>query len=523
MIKPGKGRRNVAFLVLFFYFPLFSYAQIAPDVKFGELFKAVQLKPVFEDSKTFPDCIPIFPADEILQKYDSLKNRPGFDLEAFVLNNFHLPRTPSSNFKSDTSQSVQEHINELWPVLTREPGEETKGSLINLPYPYIVPGGRFREIYYWDSYFTMLGLDVSEHHDMIENMVKNFSFLIDSIGFIPNGNRTYYLSRSQPPFYSLMVRLLADLKGDSVLLQYLPQMVKEYQFWMDGSEQLTQESPSFRRVVMLEGNLIMNRYWDDRPVPRAEAYKEDYALSQETDQKEEIFYRNIRAACESGWDFSSRWLRDGQSLTTIHTTEIIPVDLNSLIYHLEKTIAQAYSITGDTTRQTSFSRKASRRKEAIRKYCWNKKEGFYFDYDFVAGANLNRPSLAGVYPLFFEVSSARESRLVAKRLEEDFLKPGGLLTTLARTDQQWDAPNGWPPLQWLAIKGLYNYGLDKLADEIKERWIKNNVRVYENTGRLVEKYNVIDITLEAGGGEYPVQDGFGWSNGVLLKLMEGRE
>lgn len=499
-----------------------SKGQVAPDIKFGELFKAVQLKPVFEDSKTFPDCIPIYPAEVILAKYDSLKKQPGFDLNAFILDNFQLPQNPFSGYKSDTSQSVREHINELWPVLTRDPDLEKNGSLIGLPYAYIVPGGRFREIYYWDSYFTMLGLEISQRYDMIENMVNNFTFLLDSLGFIPNGNRTYYLSRSQPPFYSLMVQLLADIKGDSILVRYLPAMEKEYQFWMDGSEQLTKENPAFRRVVILEDHIILNRYWDDRPSPRAEAYKEDYTLAKETDQKEETLYRNIRAACESGWDFSSRWLRDGKYLATIHTTEIIPVDLNSLMYHLEKMIAQAYGLAGDTVQQKSFEQKASMRKEAIRKYCWNASEKFYLDYDFVVKANTLRPSLAAVYPLFFNISSARESRNVAKRIETDFLQPGGLLTTPVNTKQQWDAPNGWPPLQWIAIKGLYNYGLVKLADEIKQHWININVKVYENTGKLVEKYNVSDITLDAGGGEYPVQDGFGWTNGVLLKLMENQ-
>lgn len=495
-------------------------AQVAPDIKFGELFKAVQLQPIFEDSKTFPDCISIYPAEVILAKYDSLKNQPKFNLKAFVLENFQLPQNPSSGFTSDTSQSVREHIKKLWPVLTREPDREKDGSLITLPNTYIVPGGRFREIYYWDSYFTMLGLQISRQDEMIENMVNNFTFLLDSIGFIPNGNRTYYLSRSQPPFYSLMVRLLADIKGDSILLQYLPAMEKEYQFWMDGAEQLSKKNPAYRRVVLLDDQIILNRYWDDRPSPRAEAYKEDFALSRETSQNEETLYRNIRAACESGWDFSSRWFRDGNSLATIHTTEIIPVDLNSLMYHLEKTIAHAHQLAGHAKQQKAFELKASRRKESIRKYCWNASEKFYLDYDFVAKANTLRPSLAAAYPLFFNISSARESRSVAKRIEEDFLAPGGLLTTPINTGQQWDAPNGWAPLQWITIKGLYNYGLDKLADEIKQRWIDNNVRVYENTGKLVEKYNVTDITLEAGGGEYPVQDGFGWTNGVLLKLME---
>ncbi len=496
-----------------------AWAQVAPDVKYGELFKAVQLEPVFEDSKTFPDCIPLSPPETIVQQYKAQKDQADFDLKAFVMEHFQLPVSPSSGFLSDTAQTIQEHIQALWPVLTRQPTEEPNGSLISLPNAYIVPGGRFREIYYWDSYFTMLGLEVSQRYDMIENMVDNFSFLIEQGGFIPNGNRTYYLSRAQPPFYSLMVQLLADIKGDSLLVKYLPYLEKEYLFWMDGSEQLTTDRPAFRRVVKLDEQTILNRYWDDRPSPRAEAYKEDYSLAQKTKQDQEQFYRNIRAACESGWDFSSRWLRDPQDLSTIHTTELIPVDLNCLLYHLEQTIAEAYGLAGDSVNQRAYEQKATDRKEAIRKYCWDSQKKFFLDYDFVTQENPWRPSLAAAYPLFFQISSARESRMVARRLEKDFLQPGGLPTTTVTTGQQWDAPNGWAPLQWIAIQGLYHYGFDKLAGDIKDKWIENNIRVYENTGKLVEKYNVYDITLEAGGGEYPVQDGFGWSNGVLLKLI----
>ncbi len=495
-------------------------AQVSPDIAFGELFKDVQLKPVFPDSKTFPDCVPIYPADSILAKYQVVKDGPGFDLKSFVLDNFQLPENPSSGFKSDTSNTVEEHINRLWPVLTREPDHRQAGSLIGLPNAYIVPGGRFREIYYWDSYFTMLGLQADKKYDMIGHMVDNFTFLLDSLGYIPNGNRTYYLSRSQPPFYSLMVRLLADIRGDSLLVHYLPAMEKEYQFWMDGAEGLTKERPTHRRVVMINDNFVMNRYWDDRPSPRPEAYKEDYHLTQQTDTTAETLYRNLRAACESGWDFSSRWFKDGKNLSTIHTTDIIPVDLNSLMYHLEKTIAAAYGISGDSVQQKNFQQKADKRKEAIRKYCWNDAQHFYLDYDFIAGKTTEQLSLAAAFPLYFDISSAHEARQVAKKLEEDFLQSGGLLTTLANTGQQWDAPNGWPPLQWIAIQGLYQHGLDKLAEAIAQRWVDNNIRVYKNTGKLVEKYNVTDITLKAGGGEYPVQDGFGWTNGVLLNLLE---
>ncbi|MEM9833413.1 MAG: alpha,alpha-trehalase TreA [Bacteroidota bacterium] len=501
---------------------LFSHnllSQPSPDEQFGELFQAVQLEPVFEDSKTFPDCIPKASVEEINRAYTQQKNQPNFQLSNFVEQYFELPVNPASGFQSDTSNSITEHIQKLWPVLTREPNSKSRGSLINLPEPYVVPGGRFREIYYWDSYFTMLGLAIDQRVDLIENMVDNFAYLIDEVGFIPNGNRAYYTSRSQPPFFSLMVRLLADTQGDNILVRYLPQLQKEYDFWMDGAENLTEADSAHRRVVLLDKS-VLNRYWDDRPVPRPEAYKEDVAVAASVDMPEEIVYQNIRAACESGWDFSSRWFRDSQNLNTIRTTELIPVDLNSLMYHLETTLSEAYARNQQPGQQKKFEKMAKERHRAIRKYCWNSTERFYFDYDFVKGEPSDQYTLAAAYPLFFKIARIREARNVAQTLEQEFLLPGGVQTTLKATGQQWDAPNGWAPLQWITVRGLNNYGYINLADDISQRWIDNNRRVYQNTGKLVEKYNVRDVTLKAGGGEYPVQDGFGWSNGVLLKLME---
>lgn len=502
----------------FFLIYVTGLAQPSPDILYGDLFRAVQLAPVFEDSKTFPDCLPKQSPETILADYEVQKDQPGFDLEAFVLEHFALPPNPTSGFQTDTTNNIEEHIQELWPVLTRAPSAGGNSSLIGLPNPYVVPGGRFREIYYWDSYFTMLGLAEDGRDDLIESMVKNFAYLIDTIGFIPNGNRTYYTSRSQPPFFSLMVRLLAERRGPEVLVEYLLPLEKEYAFWMDGADELTKTDSVHRRVVRV-GETVLNRYWDDRPAPRAEAYKEDIALVAETeDRADKDVYRNLRAACESGWDFSSRWFADGESFATIRTTELIPVDLNSLMYYLEMTLADAYGQQGNATQQVRLAKKAQQRRRAIQRYCWNPTERFYYDYDFVEGKTTQQRTLAAAYPLFFKLARQSEARAVARALEDQFLGPGGLRTTLRNTGQQWDAPNGWAPLQWVAVHGLRQYGYDRLADEISQRWRANNERVYANTGKLVEKYNVDNIELEAGGGEYPVQDGFGWSNGVYLKI-----
>jgi alpha,alpha-trehalase len=187
------------------------------------LFRDVQMSRIFPDGKTFVDSEPQKDIRAINENYQREKEVPGFSLKRFVLSNFILPEPHSSRYHSDLSKSVEENIDILWKVLTRDPGTGN-GSIIPLPFPYIVPGGRFGEIYYWDSYFTMLGLKEAGNITMIEHMVNNFSFLIDQFGYIPNGNRAYFIGRSQPPFYSLMVELLAELKGKEVLIKYLPQL-----------------------------------------------------------------------------------------------------------------------------------------------------------------------------------------------------------------------------------------------------------------------------------------------------------
>ncbi|MFN3378135.1 MAG: trehalase family glycosidase, partial [Runella zeae] len=294
------------------------------------LYEEIQQSGIFSDSKTFTDAIAKGTIAEILEAYHRQKQEPDFDLKSFVETFFVIPIAQTADYQSDSSKPLRLHLEDLWLILARSPAPP-QGTLIALPYDYVVPGGRFREIYYWDSYFTMLGLEVSGQYALVESMVNNFAHLIDSIGFIPNGNRTYYLGRSQPPFFALMVQLLANHKGEEVWQQYLPQLEKEYGFWMKGREELSLQYDYLNaqaRTVMLPDGSVLNRYWDDVPLPRPEAYKEDVALAQQIkNQTPEEVYRHVRAAAESGWDFSSRWFKDGQNMTTIHTTDIIPVDL----------------------------------------------------------------------------------------------------------------------------------------------------------------------------------------------------
>lgn len=481
------------------------------------LFHEVQMQSVFSDSKTFADCIPNGEISSILKKYKEESTAKNFNLHAFVKKHFTLPQRPDTTFSSTDSLGMFAHIDQLWSKLTRSPDkQETNGSLIALPYEYVVPGGRFSEVYYWDSYFTMLGLMEDRNYLLVEHMLDNFAFLIDSLGHIPNGNRSYYVSRSQPPFFALMVELYAR-GDDAILLKYLPQMEKEYAFWMSGIDAEKAE----KRVVKV-GGFNVNRFWDDDPSPRPESYKEDVEsgsfFAEGNKNEKQQFYRNIRAACESGWDFSSRWLVEDDRLITIKTTDFITVDLNCLLYKMEMVIANAYEAKDRLEDAVILKESAAERKAFIQQYCWDEHEGYYFDYNSKSGRLSKKYTLAGVYPLFVGIADSVQARLVEDVIREKFLQPGGLVTTTITSGQQWDAPNGWAPLQWIAVKGLLNYGFDSLALEVADRWLLLNEKVYLETGKMMEKYNVVDTTLAAGGGEYPSQDGFGWTNGVALKL-----
>ncbi|GIV35892.1 MAG: periplasmic trehalase [Cyclobacteriaceae bacterium] len=486
----------------------------------SSLFHDVQTAPVFPDSKTFPDCTPRTSWDEIISLYEKEKNKPDFDLTTFVGSHFILPDRPESSFISDTTVTLEEHIKNLWPRLTR-PADETndQSTRIALPYAYVVPGGRFAEIYYWDSYFTMLGLLAHNRKMDAVNMVNNFAWLINRYGHIPNGNRTYYLSRSQPPFFACMIALLHQ-HDSTALLRYLSALKKEYDFWMDGSGKLQKPGDSYRRVVLMPDGSLMNRYWDDAPRPRPEAYKEDVQLAGLSGRAKEDVYRNLRAAAESGWDFSSRWLDDSTRLETIRTTEIIPVDLNCLLYFAERTLQQGYNVKQLTDSAQYFTDRADSRRRAILTFFWNETAGFFTDYDFANSRQRSNKTLAGMFPLFFELAQPQMVTRAASIIESEFLKPGGLTTTLVNSKQQWDAPNGWAPLQYIAVTGLKQYGYDSLATIIATRWLAQNQRVFKRTGKMMEKYNVADTLQPAGGGEYPTQDGFGWTNGVAAYLLQ---
>jgi alpha,alpha-trehalase len=490
-----------------------------PQQLFDGLFVAVQSAGIYPDSKLFADAVPKAAPAQILAQYREQQPHSANALRAFVAAHFVLPGEAATVPASSATPDITAHIDALWAQLTRTTLTTPPwSSLLPLPYPYVVPGGRFREIYYWDSYFTMLGLIESGRQDLVRSMVDDFAFLIDRYGHVPNGTRTYYLSRSQPPFFFLMVGLLGGTDPAAAYAQFLPQLRREYGFWMRGAAQL-QRGESRARIIGMPDGSILNRYWDDRDTPRDESYREDTELARTSGRPARRLYRDIRAAAESGWDFSSRWLADSHTLATIDTTDIVPIDLNSLLFGLEQAIHAGCERGRDDGCAREFARRAAQRRAAMDRYLWDEDRGVYLDYQRREQARVPHLSAAALYPLFLGAATARQAKSVASAVKSELLRAGGIVTTPLETGQQWDAPNGWAPLQWIAVAGFRRYQETELAESVACRWMLNVERVYRRSGKLVEKYDVIATGREGGGGEYPLQDGFGWTNGVMRKLM----
>lgn len=511
----------------------------------SQLFHDIQMAHLFSDSKTMADAVPKYSFDAAIDAYSLSKTQSDFDLRAFVSEHFELPpvndtatlfsvdtdntTAKDSAFESNISQySISQYISQQWQNLTRPPDvQQDDTSLIALKHPYMVPGGRFREIYYWDSYFSALGLAVSGKFELIKSMMDNFIDIQQQIGLIPNGNRSYYKSRTQPPVLALMLELV--LKHDDVVQisaqnpffnRCLEAIETEYRMWMQGENSLAHSGASHRRVVRV-GKFVLNRYRDDASIPRPESYREDVELAAGlTADRRPAFYRALRSACESGWDFSARWLQDERDLLSIHTTDILPVDLNALLHQVESALAGYFAHLGNTEKADDYQQRASNRADAIKTLFWNEADSWYFDFDFIKNRQTKVQSLAATVPLFVGIATPSQAKVVCDKLMAQFLKAGGLVTTLTHSGQQWDSPNGWAPLHYFACKGLENYGYQQASNKIKAAWLSSVEAQFNQHHSMLEKYDVVDTRAKAVGGEYSVQEGFGWTNGVSLQFID---
>lgn len=490
--------------------PATSSAAASPADLYGPLFAAVQMRRLFPDGKTFADAVPRRAPAAILADYRRGDRRGDWrddaKLRAFVLANFALPAdaaTPAS--ATGPRLPLARHIAELWPRLTRPALAPPPGaSALALPRAYVVPGGRFRELYYWDSYFTMMGLVADGRRDLLESTLDDFVSLVERYGHVPNGARTYYLSRSQPPFLYLMADL-SDRRDPAVQARRLRALIREHAFWI-----------AERSVTMPDGS-VLQRYGDARRTPRDESYREDVETARDAPDKPRL-WNDLRAGAESGWDYSSRWLADGRTLATIETGNVVPVDLNALLWGLERAIARRAGAAGDAAAARRFAAAADARARSVERWLWSDAEGRYGDWDLARRRVRSGITAAAAYPAFVGLGAPGRWRRNADAMGTALMAPGGLRTTNVATGQQWDRPNGWAPLQWVGIVSLTRAGRPDLARAVATRFLATAEREYRRSGKLLEKYDV-EESRPGGGGEYPTQDGFGWTNGVLRAIQ----
>lgn len=388
---------------------------------------------------------------------------------------------------------VLEYIDAFWDRLIRHHPHDT-GTLIGLPRPYLVPSSDpkrplFQEMYYWDSYFMSLGLVGTHREWLILDMTENLATLIERFGFIPNGTRYYFTSRSQPPFFTRMYRLAHALlvaRGDEGEQDFLRRMaaraVCEHETCWLGSKH-PHERSKYRGL---------SRYHD-------------------------INYSHFLAACESGWDHSARCDGADPSVEAGRWLDFVPVCLNSVLYHRETDLARSYAELNDTGGSAFWSAFAVERAAVMHEVFWDAEAGFFFDFDWKAQKRDGFASLAGFYPLWAGWATPDQAAEVVERWLPQFLKPGGLVTDLkACPGRQWSHPNGWAPLQWLVAAGLDRYGFKAEAAEVRYRWCETCAAGFAATGTLLEKYNVVTPEARPECGLYGLIEGFGWTNAVFV-------
>ncbi|BAT76094.1 hypothetical protein LR48_Vigan01g236300 [Vigna angularis] len=425
----------------------------------------------------------------------------------------------------------------LWKNLTRKVSDAVQAhpdlhTLLPLPGSVVIPGSRFREVYYWDSYWVIRGLIASKMHDTATAIVTNLISLIEQYGFVLNGARAYYTNRSQPPLLSAMIYEIYRTTGDVELVKRsLPALLKEYEFW----------NSDIHKVTILDAQgctHTLNRYnamWD-KPRPESSIKDQEFASNFSSVSEKQQFYRDLASAAESGWDFSTRWMRNPPNFTTLATTSVIPVDLNAFVLGMELNIAFFAKVVGDNGTAERFLENADLRKKAMDSVFWNANMKQWLDYwlentceevHVWKNGRQNKNVFASNFVPLWMKPFYSDTSLVAGVVESlktsDLVRAAGVATSLTDSGQQWDFPNGWAPLQHMLVEGLLKSGSQEarsLAEEIAIRWVTTNYIVYKKTGLMHEKLDVEHCGDFGGGGEYVPQTGFGWSNGVVLAFLE---
>eukprot|EP01031_Cornospumella_fuschlensis_P032712 gene32712-39547_t len=547
----------------------------------GPLLQAVQLARIFPDSKTFVDMPMKYSPSITLSAFYAIPDPTDVDLLTNFLNDYFYPAgsdvipwspvdyNPNPAFIKSMPDDFQykswaSDLNMLWSTLGRQVSpqvalEPSQHSLVPRSHPMIVPGGRFRESYYWDSYWIVRGLLVCDMHVSALYVIQNLLDDIRNFGFVPNGGRIYYLDRSQPPLLSAMVvtyyqYCLAHEKtcsGDlgEFVHSSFALLEQEYKYWMS-----TVTSNHFLP------SLGLNRHYSAYTTPRPESFVEDYTNNLASPRDGEDgggFYRAIRGGAETGWDFSSRWIGGDEegnraNISYIDTTNVVPVDLNVYLFNMEKNLAYLSKEGGVKNGERSaeggadgvsqrYLQCAEGRASAIHKVLYDPQLGVWRDFNLTSNAWVEvqggaEGEVGGKYfhaaqflPLWFQTfpSDMNTSDITAQVLQtfsnSGLVQEGGVLTSTLTTGQQWDAPNAWPPLVLLTIEGLARMD-DEQAKEsaatLASTWLASCYTAYNETGYMYEKYDALAFGHGGGGGEYVPQVGFGWSNAVALVLID---
>uniref|UniRef100_H2Z8Q7 Trehalase n=1 Tax=Ciona savignyi TaxID=51511 RepID=H2Z8Q7_CIOSA len=514
----------------------------------GPLLDAAQNAFIFNDSKSFVDMKLKYPPEVVLSAFRQLNltyngNIPAQVVTKFVFKNFENPGSEFENWlpedwtesprflakiADENLRSWASDLNQLWKVLGRKMVNDvftnsSQYSIIPVKNPVIVPGGRFREFYYWDSYWVVRGLILSEMHSTVKGMLQNFLQIVEDFGFVPNGGRIYYTRRSQPPFLIAMVKDYFESTGDIGFLKLaLPTLEKEYKFWVS------------HRSIQVNG-YTLNYYGSEVNQPRPESYREDKnAIKNLNPDDARTLMGHLTSACESGWDFSSRWAEYSEKTNVLQqlvTRNVLPVDLNSIMALNERTMAEFYTTIGNLTEADKYLENYSKRVMAIEALMWNENDGSYYDYVLSDNSPNRKYFASNANPLWTKCfpsnidATERENRIYNYLKKTGVLDyPGGIPTSLSTSGEQWDFPNAWPPLVHMIIEGLASSNSTTLQSEALQqarKWISGNYRAYVKTNFMFEKY---DVTVEDGvagsGGEYDVQVGFGWTNGVVMSLLD---
>lgn len=385
-------------------------------------------------------------------------------------------------------EPILEYIDRMWAVLTVY-NPKDRGTLIGLPKPYIVPSSQahegfvFKEMYYWDSFFIAQGLFGTRHQKLAGDMLENLLYLQRRFGIIPNGNRYYYISRSQPP---LLTTYILDV------YKYLRKSKK----WLS------------RAMATAESEYL--QVWTNSMHPNAHQVYQGLSRYYDINREDNL------AEAASGWDMTPRF--ENKCL------DYLPVDLNALLYKYEKDFETVNSLLGRPMDAAMWAKRAYRRKVRMNKLMWDEEAGFFFDYNYITGQRSPIWSLAAYFPLWAGMVSDEQAERLVQNLKK-FQFKGGLATTskesVASTPArglQWEYPNGWAPLQWVVVQGLVKYGFRDEADLVVRTWLRSNVMMFKQHQMLYEKYNVVDIAAKPKDGLYPSQEGFGWTNALFYRL-----